>query len=116
VSLVEVIDKHGGWIFIKFGEKFSEDSYPRSGRADCGSVSKGPNEQMLFSLPSQDPTQKQSSYRNLRDIIQANPQLFTKCPIVSVTYPTGGFQSGTIDVQVDAQGKIILVKDPRYYD
>ena len=133
-------------VFINFGERLAEDvSTTPAGRSDCGAVVPEENGQISFRskgygmtnhesfvpntpqtvlptgsnakqfTPPQDPTRKQSSYRNLRDFIQADPQLFTKCPIASVTYPTF-IEVGTIDVQVDAQGKIILVKEPRYRD
>jgi len=116
MSLVEALEQHPRWFFINFGERLAEDfSTTPAGRADCGTVVPEKNGQMSF-RPPQDPTRKQSSYRNLRDFFQADPQLFTKCPIASVTYPAFMFEAGTIDVQVDAQGKIILVKEPRYRD
>lgn len=107
MPLVEALEKHGGWQFISF--------------RPCGSVYNHSNKQfgaVFFSLDpvSRDPIRKESTYQNLRDIFQAEPQVFTKCPYFSVVFYIFMFRNGFVDVQVDAQGKIVLAKEPRYSD
>jgi hypothetical protein len=94
----------------QFSEKPDES---RGGDGDCGAIYKTPDGKLSFRPLPEEP---ESSYTNLRDLFQAHPQLFATCPIFSVTYNTVMFSKVTVDVQVDASGRIVLAKKPRSWD
>jgi hypothetical protein len=111
--LVEALEKSSGWWVVRAAKHFSDKPYgSRGGEGDCGSIHKTQDGKITFRPPEG----SESSHINVRAIFQAHPQLFATCPIFSVTYNTFLFSKVTVDVQVDAQGKVILAKDPRNWD
>jgi hypothetical protein len=121
VSLVEALEQHPRWAYINFGEKLIEEEgsdHSRAGRNDCGSVRNNYSDNELSFNPVDslaDSDGHRKSYSSVRDLFRANPQVFARCSWVYVIYPTIMFQSGGVVVQVDAQGKIVLAKEPVYW-
>jgi len=115
MPFAEALEKHSGWFVLRFGERPSDVENPR-GHADCGYAGKDQGRIVFHPHPvPEDPSQREKVYLSVRDFSQAESKVFTACPWVSVLYSAVMFQSWTVDVQVDAQGKIILAKEPRFY-
>ena len=111
----EALEKHSGWFMLKFGERPSDAEYPR-GHSDCGYAGKEQGRMVFRPYPvPADPSPREKVYLSVRDFSQAESKVFTACPWVSVLYKAVMFTSWTVSVQVDAQGKIILAKEPRFY-
>lgn len=113
--LAEALEKHSGWFALRFGERPSDAETPR-GHSDCGYAVHGEGKVVFHPSPvPEDPSQRERVYSSVRDFFSAESKVFTACPWVSALYSAFMFQSWTLSVQVDAQGNIIIAKEPRFY-